>query len=54
MRKKIIPPGIEVPGATEFERFRNLTREVLAIPKAEIARRELEWRKERKKHTGSY
>ena len=47
MRKKIIPPGIIVPGATEFERFCTLTREVLSVPKAEIDRREDELKKQR-------
>jgi hypothetical protein len=39
----------EIPGATPCERFTNLVRQVMSVPKAEIDRREAEWRKERAK-----
>lgn len=39
----------EIPGATPRERFMNLVRQVMSVPKAEIDRREAEWRKERAK-----
>lgn len=39
----------EIPGATPRERFENLVRQVMSVPKAEIDRREAEWRKERAK-----
>jgi len=37
----------EIPGKTPRERFTNLVRQVLSVPKAEIDRREAEYRKER-------
>lgn len=39
----------EIPGTTPRERFENLARQVMSVPKAEIDRRDAEWRKERKK-----
>jgi hypothetical protein len=39
----------EIPGKTPRERFENLARQVMSVPKAEIDRREAEWRKERAK-----
>ena len=39
----------EIPGKTPRERFENLARRVMTVPKAEIDRREAEWRKERAK-----
>ena len=37
----------EMPGKTPRERFTNLVRQVMSVPKAEIDRREAEWRKGR-------
>jgi hypothetical protein len=39
----------EMPGKTPRERFENLARRVMSVPKSEIDRREAEWRKERAK-----
>lgn len=39
----------EIPGKTPRERFENLARQVMSVPKAEIDRREAEWRRERAK-----
>jgi hypothetical protein len=39
-------PPIEVPGSTPFQKMDNLFRAVIAIPKAEIDRREEEWKKQ--------
>jgi hypothetical protein len=36
-----------VPGKTPGERFVNLARQVMSVPKAEIDRRDAAWRKER-------
>jgi hypothetical protein len=33
----------------EFERFENLVRNIIKVPKSEIDRREKEWKKERAK-----
>ena len=38
------PPKSETP----FRRFENLLRQVIAVPKTEINRRDVEWRKKRK------
>lgn len=42
-------PPIDVPGSTPFQKMDNLFRAVIAVPKAEIDRREEEWRKAKKK-----
>lgn len=34
---------------TPFEKFQDLTKKVIAVPKSEIDKREVEWRRERKK-----
>jgi hypothetical protein len=46
--KPTLPP-IEVPGSTPFQKMDNLFRAVIAVPKAEIDRREKEWQRGRKK-----
>jgi len=33
-----------------FERFKRLTTKVVSVPRAEIQKRELQWKNERKKH----
>ncbi len=38
-------PAIQVPGDTPFQKTDNLFRAVIAVPKAEIDRREQEWQK---------
>ncbi|HTW64896.1 MAG TPA: hypothetical protein VME17_09790 [Bryobacteraceae bacterium] len=40
-------PPIDVPGCTPFQKMDNLFRAVVAVPKAEIDRREQEWQKQR-------
>ena len=42
-------PPIEVPGSTPFQKMDNLFRAVIAVPKAEIDRREKEWKRARKR-----
>jgi hypothetical protein len=42
-------PPIDVPGSTPFQKMDNLLRAVIAVPKAEIDRREKEWKRSRKK-----
>lgn len=37
----------EIPGKTPRERFTNLVRRVISVPKTEIDRREAEYQKER-------
>lgn len=39
----------EIPGNTPRQKFENLARRVMTVPKTEIDRREAEWRKERAK-----
>ena len=34
---------------TPFERFQNLTRRVVSVPKSEVERRDAEWRKRKNK-----
>jgi hypothetical protein len=46
--KPALPP-IQSPGATEFEKFDNLFRKVITVPKAEVERREKQWQKQRRK-----
>ena len=43
--KPALPP-IDVPGSTPFQKMDNLFRAVIAVPKAEIDRREKEWQKQ--------
>jgi hypothetical protein len=38
-------PPIDVPGSTPFQKMDNLLRAVIAVPKAEIDRREKEWKR---------
>lgn len=38
-------PPIDVPGCTPFQKMDNLFRAVIAVPKAEIDRREEQWQK---------
>jgi hypothetical protein len=38
-------PRIDVPGSTPFQKMDNLFRAVVAVPKAEIDRREEAWQK---------
>jgi hypothetical protein len=47
MRPKL--PPIEQADGTPFEKFDRLFRAVISVPKAEIERRESEWRKAKKK-----
>jgi hypothetical protein len=42
--KPALPP-IPVPGSTPFQQMDNLFRAVIAVPKAEIDRREKQWQK---------
>ena len=42
--KPSLPP-IDVPGSTPFQRMDNLLRAVIQVPKAEIDRREKEWKR---------
>lgn len=42
--KPALPP-IEVPGSTSLEKFDNLFRAVIAVPKSEIDKREKEWKR---------
>jgi hypothetical protein len=42
--KPALPP-IHVPGSTPFQKMGNLFRIVIAVPKAEIDRREEQWQK---------
>jgi hypothetical protein len=37
---------IDVPGSTPFQKMDNLFRAVIAVPKAEIDKREEQWKKE--------
>jgi hypothetical protein len=45
MNKSHPPP--HVPGRTEFERFDNFFRSVIAVPKATIDREEKKWKRAR-------
>jgi hypothetical protein len=42
-------PPIQVPGSTPFQKMDNLLKRVIAVPKAEIDRREKEWKRARKR-----
>ena len=46
--KAALPP-INVPGSTPFQKLDNIFRAVIAVPKAEIDRREKEWQKQQGK-----
>ena len=35
---------------TAFNKFRKLTEKVVSVPRAEIQKRELQWKNDRKKH----
>ena len=37
------------PEPSPFEKLRQITRQILAVPKKEIDRRDAEWREQRKK-----
>lgn len=39
-------PPIDIPGSTPFQKMDNLFRAVIAVPKAEIDRREEQWQKQ--------
>ncbi|MBV9657135.1 MAG: hypothetical protein JO295_03390 [Verrucomicrobia bacterium] len=41
------PAAADKPEPTPFEKLQAFTRQILAVPKAEIDRREREWRKQR-------
>lgn len=41
-------PPIQVPGNTPFQKMDNLFRAVIAVPKAEIDKREKEWKRAKK------
>jgi hypothetical protein len=49
--KSALPP-IEVPGSTPFQKMDNLFRAVIAVPKAEIDRREERWKRQNGKKKG--
>jgi hypothetical protein len=40
-------------GETPFQKFESLVRQVIAVPKSEIDRRDAEWRKKRRGKTGN-
>jgi len=44
--KPALPP-IDVPGDTPFQKLDNLLRAVVAVPKAELDKREKEWKRAR-------
>jgi len=46
-------PPIEVPGCTPFQKMDNLFRAVVAVPKAEIDRREQKWKKSNGRRKGT-
>ena len=41
-------PPIQVPGNTPFEKFDNLFRAVIAVPKSEIDKRDAKWKSRKK------
>jgi hypothetical protein len=43
-------PAINVPGDTPFQKMDNLFRAVIAVPKADIDKREEEWRRQKLKN----
>jgi hypothetical protein len=43
-------PKSEPQSETPFERFKRLTTKVISAPRAEIQKRELQWKNDRKKH----
>jgi len=47
-------PAPDVPGSTEFERFDNFFRAVIATPKAVVDREDAKWKRARaKKEAGN-
>jgi hypothetical protein len=42
---------VTVPGKTPMERLSNLTKRVIAVPKAELEREEQKWQRQRSKHS---
>lgn len=42
-------PAPNVPGKTEFERFDNFFRAVIAVPKATIDKEDAKWKRAREK-----
>ena len=44
------PAVAQEPSETPFERFKRLTAKVVSVPRAEIQKRELQWKNDRKKH----
>ena len=45
-------PAIQIPGSTPFQKMDNLFRAVIAVPKAEIDRREERWKRQNGKKMG--
>ena len=52
MRPKAINTE-NISATTPFERFKQFTKEVIAVPKAEIDKREAEYKKHKKRPTPS-
>ena len=46
LRMKPTNPPLDVPGCTPFQRMDTLFRAVIAVPKAEIDKRETEWQRQ--------
>jgi hypothetical protein len=46
--KPALPP-LEVPGNTPMEKFDNLFRAVISVPKSEIDKREKQWKRKQAK-----
>jgi hypothetical protein len=44
-----VNPPIDAPGCTPFQKMDSLFRAVIAVPKAEIDRREEEWKRAKKR-----
>jgi hypothetical protein len=42
-------PAPNVPGSTEFQRFDNLFRAVIAVPKTAVEKEDAQWRRAREK-----
>jgi hypothetical protein len=49
MSTSCFPPGADLGGRTEFERFDNIMKRILSVPKTEIDRRIAQERQHRKK-----
>jgi hypothetical protein len=43
----MLPVKVNIPGRTPMERLTNLAKRVIAVPKGEVEREEIKWRKER-------